>query len=243
MLLKNHDDSSHFISLSDIMTALMMVFMFISVAIITQIQKENVSGLRESQQKRQQHLAATMIDAVDSKLDRWGASIDADNLTITFVDSAGTGAVSGGGSIADFRSRTLFDVGSSELSPEFKQTLSEFFPVYIKWVQKNKDLIQEIRIEGHADSTGKAGQTERESYFFNMALSQARTISVLEYCMTLPNFTNTDFENMKEFITANGFSFSHVIKDASGRENRAASRRVEFRALPKSVFQTKSGDL
>jgi len=236
MFIKNRDDSSHYISLSDIMTALMMVFMFISVAIITQIQQENVSALRESQQKRQQHLAATMMDVVEHKLDRWGASVDADNLTITFVDDGGNGGVSGGGAVADFRSRTLFDSGRSELRPEFEQVLSEFFPVYIKWVQKNKDYIQEIRIEGHADSTPKAGQSERESYFYNMELSQTRARNVLKYCMSLPNFTDVDFKYMQGFITANGFSFSRVIKDARGRENRAASRRVEFRALPKSVF-------
>ena len=36
---------------------------------------------------------------------------------------------------------------------------------------------------------------------------------------------------MKDFITANGLSFSRYIRDSKGQEDKAASRRVEFRIL------------
>ena len=39
MSLTKREDNSHFISLSDMMTALMMIFLFISVAIIHNTQK------------------------------------------------------------------------------------------------------------------------------------------------------------------------------------------------------------
>lgn len=216
MFVKKNDDSSHFISLSDIMTALMMVFLFISVAIIMQIQKQNevVTNITDSYRTQKEMLYTDLVNEFEKDMVKWGAKINKNTLSIYFIG-------------ADVR----FDTGSSEVKPEFKDTLTEFFPRYIELIKKHKDAIQEIRIEGYTDSRGKQGQTEEESYFYNMKLSQDRTRSVLEYCLTLPNFTREDFDYMKEFITANGLSFSRAIRDEYGREDLSASRRVEFRIL------------
>ena len=60
-----------------------------------------------------------------------------------------------------------------------------------------------------------------------MALSQARTRSVLEYVMSLPQLQkHQDFLISK--VTANGLSYSQrIIKN--GEEDFEQSRRVEFR--------------
>lgn len=62
MFIKNRDDSSHFISLSDIMTALMMVFLFVSVAIIMQIQKHNeiVTNIQANYKNQKEMLYADL---------------------------------------------------------------------------------------------------------------------------------------------------------------------------------------
>ena len=197
MFIKNRDDSSHFISLSDIMTALMMVFLFVSVAIIMQIQKHNeiVTNIQANYKKQKEMLYADLQAEFKEDMSKWGAKINEDTLSVYFVGD-------------DVR----FDTGQSDVKPEFKATLAEFFPRYVQLIKKHKEAIQEVRIEGYTDSTGKAGQT-------------------MEYCLTLPNFTKDDFNYMKDFITANGLSFSRYIRDSKGQEDKAASRRVEFRIL------------
>ena len=219
MSLRRHEDNSHFISLSDMMTALMMIFLFISVAIIHNTQKQTVV-VREivaTYSDEQNHLYRDFRREFEKDLSKWQAEINPEDLSIVFTSP-----------------EVLFDTGKDTLKPKFKEMLSDFFPRYIKIIQAHKEHIQEVRIEGYTDTNGLPGQTLQESYFYNMKLSQDRTRSVLEYCLELPKFSSEDFDYLKEVITANGLSFSRLIKDSNGIENKSASRRVEFRVLMKS---------
>lgn len=225
MPLSTRDDSSHFISLSDIMTALMLVFMFISVAMIMQNQQDqkNVQHAKEitkNYEEGKKTLCRELNEDFKNDLANWNAEIKCDKLSIYFDDA-----------------NVNFSTGSAELQPEFKAHLAEFFPRYVNLIMQNKDNIQEVRIEGYTDSTGKYGQTKRERYFYNMKLSQDRARNVLEYCLTLPNFNDREFDELKELITANGLSFSHIRTDSNKNENRDASRRVEFRILTNADAQ------
>ena len=66
-----------------------------------------------------------------------------------------------------------------------------------------------------------------EAYFKNMELSQARTRSVLEYTIMLPQ-VEKERSWLIERITANGLSYSQRVME-DGIENPNKSRRVEFR--------------
>ena len=116
----------------------------------------------------------------------------------------------------------MFAFNSANLNPKFKEILDDFFPRYLSVISSNayKDNIEEIRIEGHTDSTG--------SYEANMELSQDRTRTVLNHCLIL-----VGDDELKQWttyrITANGLSFSHPILNEDGTENADLSRRVEFR--------------
>lgn len=219
MSLTKREDNSHFISLSDMMTALMMIFLFISVAIIHNTQKQTVvvREIVETYSDQQTNMYRDFRKEFEKDLSKWKAEINPDDLSIVFTSP-----------------EVLFDTGKDSLKPKFQEMLSDFFPRYIKIIQRHKDHIQEVRIEGYTDTNGLPGQTKQESYFYNMKLSQDRTRSVLEYCLGLSTFSAEDFDYLKEVITANGLSFSRLIKDSEGRENKAASRRVEFRVLMKS---------
>ena len=66
-----------------------------------------------------------------------------------------------------------------------------------------------------------------QAYFLNMELSQARTRSVLEFCLGLREiFRNKEWA--RGLITANGLSSSRLIM-VGGKEEPERSRRVEFR--------------
>ena len=219
------------------MTALMLVFLFISVSVILDIQKKyadhgRCERITKEYFNKKEKLYTDLQTEFAKDLSRWDAEITKD-LSFKFNEKT-----------------PQFDKNEAVLKDEFKERLQDFFPRYIKTIMPFKDQIQEIRIEGHTDTTGpckvdskdicvmKDGPysvsgdytNEQKNYLYNMALSQARARSVLSYCLSMDN----DFAYMKEYVTANGLSYSKLVKYDNGAENHSASRRVEFRVLLKA---------
>jgi len=134
----------------------------------------------------------------------------------------------------------LFDVGMTEIKPEFKSILNDFFPRYISVITSDKFRkdIAEVRIEGHTSSFwSDLPPDSQEAYFNNMQLSQGRSRSTLYYVMVLPVGKN-NAEWLKSRLIANGLSSSKPVdkngyfltdKRSDGIENTARSQRVEFR--------------
>ncbi len=129
----------------------------------------------------------------------------------------------------------LFPTGSAEITESFKLTLNTFFPAYMNTIRQFSDDIREIRIEGHTSSEFKAAKTVKEAYFKNMELSQDRTREILQYVLSLPEVKEHE-EWAKKRMTANGLSSSQPIKDGD-QENKEKSRRVEFKLLAKSCLK------
>ena len=74
------------------------------------------------------------------------------------------------------------------------------------------------------------------AYFLNMALSQGRTRSVLEYVYNLPS-VDEDRDWVRVYFAAVGFSSSRLIRDEQGLEDRERSRRVTFRVITNAETQ------
>jgi outer membrane protein OmpA-like peptidoglycan-associated protein len=132
----------------------------------------------------------------------------------------------------------LFEKGEATVRPRFKKILDDFFPRYIRILRRPqyRSSIREIRIEGHTSSEWSPGATEEEAYFNNMRLSQDRTRTVLRYVLrTLGREPVSDWT--RNLITANGLSSSELIYTESGKEDREASRRVEFRVRTNAESQ------
>lgn len=202
-------------SISDLMSGLMMVFMLIAIAYMMQVQSEH--------QKQQQiideyavikhEIYLDLYDEFKSDLPKWNAEIDEKTLAVTFKEPD-----------------VLFGVGSSALTPQFQATLNDFLPRYLKILYKDKfrDSIEEIRIEGHTDPSWYGAQTRKEEYLKNMDLSQQRTRAVLLYTLDIAA-PEDKLEWMISKLTANGLSSSQPIKDENGQIDAERSRRVEFR--------------
>lgn len=213
-------DDDHWITVSDLMSGLMVIFLFIAITYIRPIVetqntiKEIVVAWKESEVDI--HNALEKEFARD--LIRWNAVIDKDTLSVQFKAPD-----------------VLFDPATSDLKPEFRQILSDFFPRYATVLHGFRQAIAEVRIEGHTSTEWIGTPSRDDAYFRNMALSQARTRSVLQFCLGLP-----DIRDLKRWaqdsITANGLSSSRPIL-RNGIEDKTASRRVEFRVLTKTKEQ------
>lgn len=204
------DDDSQWAPVSDLMAVLMLVFMFIAVIFIhTIINKKEV--FKEECDKIYQALETKFKD----DFNHWQVDLLTD-LTIRFRNPD-----------------ILFETGSDEIPSRFRNILSSFFPRYLDSIYKFEKDIREIRIEGHASSEYKGAESVEAAYFLNMSLSQDRAHAVLHHVLSLPDASGYA-EWARTLITANGLSFSRLIKDSNDKENKKKSRRVEFRLLASS---------
>ena len=203
------------ISISDLMSGLMMIFLFIAISYMNslQIRAKQIKKIAVAYQEIQENLYQDLYQEFKNDLPRWKASIDKQTLSVKFMEP-----------------EVLFEVGSFEVTLRFKEILQEFFPRYLEIINSAKyhGSIEEIRIEGHTSSEWNNEMDSEIAYFHNMKLSQDRTRAVLELCLNLiSDSTVRDWARL--LITANGLSSSRLIKTTDNLEDKQASRRVEFR--------------
>jgi outer membrane protein OmpA-like peptidoglycan-associated protein len=205
------------ISISDMMAGLMMVFLFIAVLFMSEVKKEQkaIKEIAEGYQNIQQQLYEDLKKEFKEDLKIWDAEILKDN-TIRFKSLD-----------------ILFDTNSSNIKGIFKNVLDDFFPryLYILTNNKYKKQIKEIRVEGHTSSVWK-NATRGQSYINNMSLSQNRAKSVLAYSYNIVKSANNKVF-LENVFRANGMSFSNLILK-NEKEDIQASQRVEFRAVTKA---------
>lgn len=225
---RHRSPEEHWIPLSDLMTGLMMVFMLIAIVFMIQVQTqekktEELKERAESQAARMHQIAVIYSDLREAlyndleaefkdDLPGWGAQLDHD-LSIRFREPD-----------------VLFASGKSELTNRFTDILSNFFPRYLQILSgpRYRNSIEEIRIEGHTSSKWEVATSPDKAYMLNMALSQERTRSVLQYVLFLPRDSVLQTWLIGH-LTANGLSSSKLRLKSDGTENVEESRRVEFR--------------
>ena len=202
----------YWMSITDIMSGLMIVFMFIAVAFMMQLQNK-ISEYTDAKTK----IYIALYEEFKDDLPRWNAELDEQTLTVRFKEPD-----------------ILFSVGSDNLTWQFQQILNDFLPRYIKIISHEdyKNYVEEIRIEGHTDPFWAGATTRQEEYLNNMRLSQSRTQAVLSYAINMPALQN-NLEWIIQRVTANGLSSSQPIK-VNGQVNAGLSRRVDFRIRTKA---------
>ena len=206
---------AHWIPLSDLMTGLMVMFLLIAVCYMLRVEGDagRIKTVAVAYSETRDALYEELRKEFSADLPKWHAQLIKADLTLRFSEPD-----------------ILFSPGSSELKPAFKDILSDFFPRYVRILRspRYRDAISEIRIEGHTSSDWTGAASPDDAYLHNMELSQARTRSTLLYVLMVPQVRG-DLDWLRRLVTANGLSSSRLILDASGKEDAARSRRVEFK--------------
>ncbi len=201
----NHEENVFALSTGDLMAGLLFIFILLLMGALLQVeeQAEKDKELTDRYDNTKTHLYIDLQAEFKKDLAVWGAVMDSTMMSIRFQEPS-----------------MLFDEGRSDLKPLFKDILDDFFPRYIEVLgrEEYRDKIREIRIEGHTNSNG--------DYFSNMELSQDRTRTVLQYCLSITPSDKVEW--LREVITANGLSSSHPVMH-NGVEDKNLSRRIEFR--------------
>lgn len=215
----------HWIPLADLMTVLMIMFLFMAISYMVEMQKKQAQKnkvIQDFQNSKTELLSELNREfSADFRKSKWNAVLDTNDLSIKFIDE-----------------RILFSYDKSDLKPEFKLILADFFPRYIKIILKTKykNKIAEVRVEGHTSSEG--------DYIYNLKLSQDRTRNVVEFLRNLNYYRNLTTDAQRRLlylITANGLSYGRTL-DQNGNLTYASAktpdnlkcRRVEFRIITTS---------
>jgi|GEM_PF-146273 len=251
---KTITNDAPWISLADMMTALMVIFMFIAISFI--LRTMNVSGVEDIDKTMR------IIDSLKNEVAIKGSELTKikepiqnfvdlqDNIYNTLkkefeqeikdnkIELTPDGTIR----FTPKNDTNLFDLNSDQLTQIFIDELDTFIPRYWKIINDKSyiDYISEIRIEGHADTIAPA--SNKDSYLYNLGLSSRRAASVLGYFRQNPTYTNASLktkERLDFLLTAAGFSYSralndkkdYVYLDANKQVNNNFSRRVEFRIL------------
>ena len=202
-MIFRRDNDNIWQSISDVMTGLMVIFLFVCMGFLFQL-KETVN--RYDRVKNLIH--QDLIDEFKpDEMARLGARFDEDELRVIFVSPS-----------------VFFAAGDSTVNPQFQTVLAEFFPRYFKVLEKYSDEIVEVRIEGNASLEWSGDVNSNDAYFYNMKLSQDRAFNVLQYIFTLNTMQTPEKRQwLVDKLRANGASFSKA-----DTQNANASRCVEI---------------
>ena len=224
--IPGQESEEHWVSISDVMTGLMVIFLFIAISYMVNAQKttnevrKHLGAYRELQANLYKELQAE-FEGTPAKQQqfqvRWQGHLDIATLSIRF--------------------KKPFIQGDATVPSEFKTVLLNFFPRYVAILTKPeyRNDIAEIRIEGHTSSEWHDRIGVDRAYYNNMKLSQDRARNVLEYVLEMRHRQVTENKEwIKKYLTANGLSSSKLIFDSDRNQNQEESRRVEFRVVTKS---------
>lgn len=219
---------SHWIPLADLMTVLMVIFLFMSIsymALMEKRQKEQNQLFKDYEESKVE-LYNELNEAFKNDFEKWNLKLDND-LSIKFTNP-----------------QVLFDEGKSDITPTFQRILKDFLPKYLNVVLQDKydDKIAEIRIEGHTNT--KPINKTNDPYIDNMELSQNRARNVLGFLRQQDCFMklkSSEKSRLQYWLTANGLSYGRTVDrdfkisyESKQPIDNNKSRRVEFRIVTTS---------
>lgn len=200
MFQRKKKQENHWQSISDLMTGLMVIFLFVCLGFLYQLNQ-----VRERYNMERVQIYEELNDEFKpEEIAKWGAQIDDKTLSVTFIEPS-----------------IFFSANSAKVNKEFQKVLDEFFPRYLKVLQRHGDSILEVRIEGNASREWNGDPDSAEAYYYNMKLSQDRAFNVLQYIYAMPEI-DSEKKWLQDKLRANGASYSKA------NDNVAASRCVEI---------------
>lgn len=198
---KHEGESPFWISFSDLMSALMVLFLVVMAVTLVAV-TQNLDAVTKTQVERTNAIRKLMsMIAEDSSMK--GVVVDRQNFRV------------------DLGKEVRFDSNSFVISAEAGQFLRSYVPVLLraKDTTEGQKWMRRVVIEGFTDEDG--------TYLYNLNLSLNRSRSVV--CSLFQNTSTPDglsaeqLRKVQELFLVGGYSFNSIQKD------KAASRRVEFK--------------
>jgi outer membrane protein OmpA-like peptidoglycan-associated protein len=227
----NSAKEDYWISVSDLMAALMVIFLFIAISYMIKVQKQFDAFvyLHKEYLEAQEAIYEELEEEFADDLKDWKAEIDKKTLAVIFHEP-----------------ETLFEVLRWDIKPIYKSTLKDFFPRYIEAILRTdyQSFISKLRIEGHA-SPGWTGGTPKDKFINNMDLSQKRSSEVMKFVLKETDLKD-DFGWVKKNLISVGYGPTVPVFNQDSTINKSLSRRVEFRVVmnaQEELFKILGGEI
>lgn len=198
---KEEAEKPFWISFSDLMSALMVLFLVVMSVALLAVTKR-VSEAERAKTQRDKEIAELLQRVQDAANEFDGVHVE--GQTINFGD------------------RARFDFGSYKLTAEQSALLRAFVPKVLAIANDplGRKWFKRIVVEGFTDQKG--------SYLFNLNLSLERSQLVLCTLMAAPTLTERPLtpeekEQIRDLFLVGGYSFN------SAKEKPEESRRIELR--------------
>jgi flagellar motor protein MotB len=198
---RDEAEKPFWISFSDLMTALMVLFLVVMGIALLAVTK-NVSE-REKQEEQHRKDVEAILDKFVAAAKRYeGIKVDRSRQVIDFGD------------------RAQFAFGKWSLAPEQENVLRQFVPEILTLANGDlgKRVFKRVVVEGYTDKTG--------SYLSNLNLSLQRSQRVLCTMFATTGsslLTEEAKESVRSLFLVGGYSFN------AARDTAEESRRVEMR--------------
>lgn len=201
---KEEAEKPFWISFSDLMSALMVLFLVVmSVALLAVTKRVSEAELAKAQREKE---IAELLQRVQEAAQEFDG-VHVEGRTINFGDKA------------------RFEFGSSKLTEEQSILLRAFVPKILVIANDplGKKWFKRIVVEGFTDQRG--------SYLFNLNLSLQRSQRVLCTLLAAPTpderpLTDDEKEKIRDLFLVGGYSFNSAKKTAE--ESRRIELRLEF---------------
>jgi len=217
------DDAHYYISISDLMTSLLFIFILIlSYVMLSFVKKEDVltSEIKKIEQNIQHR--AELLQTLQKDLKNKNISIEIDEKN---------------GNMR-LKSDLLFKQGSATISEDGKKQISQIAKLLMdKMVQeKYKNSIDTIFIEGHTDSVPIKVKNVCRGEWTNKELSAQRAINTYSEMLEATNGKIDNLKNKKNkhLLSYSGYADSrqlcneHNSSSIDLKKCRAKNRRIEF---------------
>ena len=211
---KEQETEEHWVSISDVMAGLMVIFLFIAISYMLNVRlkadeiivyKNEIESLINAYTNLQVDLSEALTEEFEGTLSKrnqfrkeWRGYLDMEAVSVRFKQPF----LQGEATVSD--------------SDEFAGVLRKFFPRYVAILTKTeyRDAIAEVRVEGHTSSEWGVRITSdavARDYIENMRLSQNRARNVLHYVLKIedPRVIKSRAWLRKKLI-ANGLSSSQL---------------------------------
>lgn len=204
---EEHEDGHYWISISDLMTSLLFIFILILAYTIYSF-SEKSSQFSESFENRSKLL-------VELK-----QNLQQENINVDIDPKNGNMRIKSDG---------LFAVGSAELSSQGQYNLIEIAKKIKQKMQQPRfhNAIDTIFIEGHTDNApiARSGKGRR---WTNMELSAQRAINTYLTMDAGANISQMDNRDGRYLFSYSGYADQRPIADNSSEEGKAKNRRIEL---------------
>ncbi len=198
---RSEGESPFWISFSDLMSALMVLFLVVMAVTLVSVTQSIDAATRENIERSAAIKKLMQMIAEDPKSS--GVGVDQQNFRI------------------DLGKEVRFDSGSFTINAAAGEFLRSYIPVLLRAKDSNegKVWLRSVVVEGFTDEDG--------TYLYNLQLSLDRSRSVVcslfEANGAPEALTSEQLRKVQELFLVGGYSFNSIKKD------KAESRRVEFK--------------